>query len=139
MIRLLISALLRLAASAVGLLVANLILDDMSIEWKGFIVAVLIFTGVQVIVEPLMMRIALTSAPALRGGVALIAVLIGLIVTDLLFDGVSISGFTTWALATVIVWLAAMLAAFILPLIFLRNRRDERQAEAAAKGATWAP
>ena len=34
----------------------------MSIQWKGFIVAVLIFTGVQVLVEPLMMRIALTSA-----------------------------------------------------------------------------
>jgi hypothetical protein len=134
----LISALLRLAASAVGLLVANLILDDMSIEWKGFIVAVLIFTGIQIIVEPLLMRIALTSAPALRGGVALVAVLIGLIITDALFDGVSISGFSTWALATVIVWLAAMLAAFILPLIFLRNRREERNA-AAPQGSTWAP
>jgi putative membrane protein len=137
MIRLLISALIRLGANALGLLVADLILDDMSIEWKGFIVAVLIFTGVQVLAEPLMMRIALTSAPALRGGVALIAVLIGLIVTDVVFDGVSIAGFTTWALATVIVWLASMLAVFILPLIFLKDRRDERQA--AASGSTWAP
>jgi putative membrane protein len=137
MIRLLISALIRLGANALGLLVADLILDDMSIEWKGFIVAVLIFTGVQVLAEPLMMRIALTSAPALRGGVALVAVLIGLIVTDVVFDGVSIAGFTTWALATVIVWLASMLAVFILPLIFLKDRRDERQA--AAPGSTWAP
>ena len=124
MIRLLISAALRLGANALGLLVADAILDDMSIEWKGFIVAVLIFTGVQVLIEPLMMKIALTSAPVLRGSVALVAVLIGLIVTDVFFDGVSISGFTTWALATVIVWLAAMLAAFILPLIFLRNQRE---------------
>jgi hypothetical protein len=138
-IRLLISALIRLGASAVGLIVADAILDDMSIEWKGFIVAVLIFTGVQIIVEPLMMKIALTSAPVLRGSVALVAVLIGLIVTDVFFDGVSISGFTTWALATVIVWLAAMLAAFILPLIFLRNRREDRKAAAAPQGSTWAP
>jgi hypothetical protein len=137
MIRLLISALIRLGANAIGLLVADLILDDMSIEWKGFIVAVLIFSGVQVLAEPLMMRIALTSAPALRGGVALVAVLIGLIVTDLVFDGVSIAGFTTWALATVVVWLASMLGVFILPLIFLRNRREDRQA--AAPGSTWAP
>ena len=139
MIRLLISALLRLGANALGLLVANWLLDDMSIQWEGFIVAVLIFTGVQILVEPLMMRIALTSAPALRGSVALVAVLIGLIVTDLIFDGVSISGFTTWALATVIVWLAAMLAAFILPLIFLRNQREDRKAAAAPQGSTWAP
>jgi putative membrane protein len=138
-IRLLISAALRLGANALGLLVADAILDDMSIEWKGFIVAVLIFTGVQVLIEPLMMKIALTSAPVLRGSVALVAVLIGLIVTDVFFDGVSISGFTTWALATVIVWLAAMLAAFILPLIFLRNQREDRKAAAAPQGSTWAP
>jgi hypothetical protein len=51
---------------------------------------------------------------------------------------VSISGFTTWALATVIVWLAAMLALFILPLIFLKNRAEDRKA-AAPPGSTWAP
>jgi hypothetical protein len=137
MVRLLISALIRLGANAIGLLVADLILDDMSIEWKGFIVAVLIFTGVQVLAEPLLMKIALTSAPALRGGVALVAVLLGLVVTDVIFDGVSIAGFATWALATVIVWLAAMLGVFLLPLIFLRNRREERKA--APQGSTWAP
>jgi putative membrane protein len=136
MIRLLISAAIRLGANAVGLLVADLVLDDMSVEWQSFIVAVALFTVVEVIIEPLIIRMALQSAPALRGGVALIATLIGLIVTDLVFDGFSISGAWTWVAATVIVWLGGLIAALILPLIFLRNRADGAQ-PAAAKGQTW--
>jgi putative membrane protein len=142
MVRLLISAALRLGANFVGLLVADLILDDFRIEWQAYIVAVLIFTGVQLLIEPLLTKIALTNAPALRGSVALVSVLVGLIVTDILFDGFSISGLDTWAGATVIVWLGAMLAAFILPLIFIKKAvtdEDETKTVAPPKGSTWAP
>jgi hypothetical protein len=142
MVRLLIAAALRLGANFVGLLVADVILDDLRIEWQAYIVAVLIFTGVQLLIEPLLTKVALTSAPALRGGVALVSVLVGLIVTDLVFDGFSITGFDTWLAATVIVWLAAMLAAFILPLIFLKRAvggDDATKTVAPAQGKTWAP
>ena len=136
MIRLLISAALRLGANAVGLLVADLVLDDMSVEWKAFIVAVAFFTVVELILEPLIMRMALTSAPALRGSVALVTTLVGLIITDLIFDGFTISGFWTWVAATVIVWLGALIAALILPLIFLKKAAS---GAAAPQGKTWAP
>jgi hypothetical protein len=53
MIRLLVSAVIYLVANAIGLLVANALLDDMSVDGSAFVVAVLIFTGVEVLVQPL--------------------------------------------------------------------------------------
>ena len=58
---------------------------------------------------------------------ALIATLVGLIVTDLISDAVSIEGVTTWIAATVVVWLGGMLAIWILGIIFIKNRVDDRQ------------
>ena len=139
MIRMLISAAMALGANAVGLLIADLVLDDMSVEWQAFIVAVAFFTLVEVILGPLIMKMALRSAPALMGGIALVTTLLGLIITDLIFDGFSIEGVWTWIAATVIVWLGGLLAAFVLPLIFLKNRADGGNQPAAAKGGTWAP
>jgi putative membrane protein len=139
MIRMLISAALALGANAVGLLIADLVLDDLSVEWQSFIVAVAFFTLVEVILGPLITKMALRNAPALMGGIALVTTLLGLIITDLIFDGFSIEGIWTWVAATVIVWLGGLLAAFVLPLIFLRNRADERSQSAAPGGSTWAP
>ena len=43
MIRLLVSAVIYLVANAIGLLVANALLDDMSVDGSAFVIAVLIF------------------------------------------------------------------------------------------------
>ena len=61
------------------------------------------------------------------GAVALIATLVSLIVTDLLTDGLSISGVTTWILAALIVWLAALVAALLLPFLGLKKYLEERR------------
>ncbi len=127
MIRLLISAVIHLAANAIGLLVAASVLEDMEISGVAFAIAVVIFTVIEVIMQPFLTKMAAQSAKGLMGGTALAATLIGLIVTSLVSDGLAISGLTTWLLATVIVWLAGMLAGFVLPLIFLKNRLEERQ------------
>jgi uncharacterized membrane protein YvlD (DUF360 family) len=60
--------------------------------------------------------------------VALIATLVSLIVTDLVSDGLSISGVGTWIAATVIVWLGSLVAAFILPFLGLKKYLEERRA-----------
>ena len=122
MIRLLITAALYLVANAVGLIVAAAILDDMTLDASGFIIAVLIFTGVEVLITPLIQKMALRQSSALVGGSALIATLVGLIVTDVISDGLSVSGALTWLLATVIVWAAALIAGLILPAIFLKKK-----------------
>ncbi len=127
MIRLLISAVIHLASNAVGLLVAAAVLDDMEVSGVAFIVAVVIFTAIEVLVLPVLNNMAMRNARGLMGATALAATLIGLIATSLVSDGLQISGATTWLLATVIVWLAGMIAGFVLPLIFVKNRVEDRR------------
>jgi putative membrane protein len=126
MIRMLVSVALHLGANAVGLAVAAALLEDMTVGTLGFVVAVAIFTLVEVIAQPLITSMALKRAEFLRGGTALVTTFVGLLITTLLTDSLTISGVGTWVAATVIVWLAAMLAALILPVIFVKKAVSER-------------
>ena len=128
MVRLLISFVIQLAANALGLLVADLVLEDVEVSGTAFLVAVLIFTVVYAIAQPFLTQLALSSATALRGATALVATLIGLIVTSLLSDGLSISGGLTWLEATVIVWIVSLLGTLVLPLIFVKKKVEEKRA-----------
>lgn len=127
MVRLIISGIVYLVANAVGLLVAAWVLDDMSIDGAAFLLAVLIFTGVEVLARPLLTQIAIKSAGGLVGSTALLATLIGLIVTAWLSDGLTIDGALTWVLATVIVWAAALIAGVILPLLLVKRAVGDGQ------------
>ena len=127
MIRLLISFVIQLAANALGLLVADQVLEDVEVSGSAFLVAVLIFTVVYAIAQPFLTQLALSSATALRGATALVATLIGLIVTSLVSDGLSISGGLTWLEATVIVWIVSLLGTLILPLIFVKKKAEEKR------------
>ncbi len=128
MVRLLVSGAIYLAANAAGLLVANAVLDDMSIDGSAFVTAVLIFTAVEVVARPLFTQIAIKHVGGLMGGTALIATLVGLIVTAWVSDGITIDGALTWALATVIVWAAALIAGLVLPVLLVKRAAGERAA-----------
>ncbi len=126
-IRLIVRTGILLVANAVGLLVAAWVLDDVHLDAGGFILAVVIFTIALALMTPF-----LTSAlrrnqanSAALGGVALIATLVSLIITDVLSDGLNIDGFGGWLAATVIVWAAALLAAFVLPFLGLKKYLEE--------------
>jgi len=126
-IRLLVRTAVAVAANAVGLLVAAALLDGLHLNGGAFIVAVVIFTVTFALLQPflfLQMRrrrlLALLAAP-------LLGTLVALIVTDLVSDGLTIDGAGTWIAATVIVWLAALAAAFILPFLGLRKFMEERR------------
>ncbi len=127
MIRFLVRLLVLVVANAVGLWVASLVLDDMSIDASSFIMAVLIFTAVLALMMPFMANMLRKGGSSALGGVALIATLVSLIITDLISDGFTINGFTTWILAAVIVWIASLLAAFILPLLGLKKYMEENR------------
>jgi uncharacterized membrane protein YvlD (DUF360 family) len=127
MIRLIISFVIQLAANALGLIVAAAILDDMEISGTAFVVAVLIFTVIYALMQPFLTQLALSKASALRGGVALVATLIALIGTELISDGLHISGSLTWIEATVIVWVVSLLGVLVLPLIFVKNKVEDRK------------
>lgn len=121
MLRLLASLVLALLANTVGLIMCSLVLEDFSIDGVAFVTAVIIFTAATVILDPLITKVAITNVPALRGGVALVTTLIGLIITSLITDGIQITGLTTWILATFIVWLFALFATLLLPLVIFKK------------------
>lgn len=127
MVRLLISAAIYLVANAVALLIANAVLDDVTIDGGAFLIAVVIFTGVEVVIQPLITQIGVRHSRALIGSSALVATFIGLVVTTLVSDGLSISGVMTWLLATVIVWAGALVAGLILPALFVKKAVAENR------------
>jgi putative membrane protein len=116
-IRLLIRTLIALVANAVGLIVAAAVLSGMHMSIGSFFLDIIIFTVLTALLQPFVAaqfrRLAIFAA--------LIATFVALVVTDLVSDGMTIDGLSTWIAATVIVWLAALLAAFILPFLGLKR------------------
>lgn len=127
MIRLLATMILSLLANTIGLFACSLLLDGFSITGIAFVASVVIFTIANVILEPLITRIAITSVPALRGGVALVTAFLSLVIANLLTDGIHIANIKTWVLATLIVWLFAVISSLILPLFIFKKTLNKRQ------------
>lgn len=131
MLRFLASIVLHLLANAVGLAVAAWLLDGFSITSATFVVVAIVFTLIEVVLEPLVVKLALQYAPVLRGGIALVTTLVGLIVTTLVSDGLTIDGLTAWLVGTLIVWLGGVLASLILPLFIFKSVMSGRGEERA--------
>jgi uncharacterized membrane protein YvlD (DUF360 family) len=113
MLRFLASVALHLLANAVGLAIAAWLLDGFSVSATAFIGVVILFTVVEIVLEPLVTKLALQHVSALRGGVALAVTLIGLIIATLVSDGLTIDGLTAW--------LGGVLAAVVLPLFLFKK------------------
>jgi hypothetical protein len=128
-IRFLVRTAILLVGNAVGLIVASLVFDGFSIDVTGFLLSLIIFTVAVALLTPFLTN-AMTrgrSNSAAVGGVALISTFAALVITDLFSDGLEISGVDTWIGATVVVWLASLLAVFILPFLGLKKYLDERR------------
>jgi uncharacterized membrane protein YvlD (DUF360 family) len=125
MVRLLLRIVVQLIANGVALVVAAALLDGMTLEADGFLVAVGVFTLANVLTLPLVQKQAITQSSALMGSTALVASLIALIVTVLVSDGLTIDGLSTWIFATVIVWGASLVATLLLPLLVFKSLREE--------------
>ena len=130
MIRFLVRTAIVLVGNAVGLIVASLVFDDFEIDVTGFILSLIIFTVVVALMTPFLestFRRSRSSSSSAMGGVALISTFVALVITDVFSDGVSISGIGTWIGATVVVWLGALLAVFILPYLGLKKYLEDRR------------
>ena len=130
MIRFLVRLLVSLAGNAVGLIVASAVLSGFHLDVTAFVEAVIVFTIVLALMTPFlanMLRRSRSSASAL-GGVSLIATFVALLVTDVISEGLSISGIGTWIAATVIVWLGSLIAVFVLPYLGLKKYLEARNA-----------
>jgi len=128
MMRLLAVAVIALIANAIALIVGASILDGMSLSAASFVIAALIFTGADVLFSPLINQVASTRAPILLGSTSLLSTLIALILTTLISDGLSISGISTWVLATIIIWIVALVLRLVLPYVIFKKTLAKRTA-----------
>ncbi len=122
----LLRAVIFLVSAAIGLIVADLILDGFVIEWRnwwGFVLAIVIFAVLQSILAPWLARVAQRNAPAFLGGIGIVSTFVALVVVALIPGaGLSIDGLVSWVLAPVIVWLVTALATLLLPMIFIKKK-----------------
>lgn len=116
------SGLLYLLCNGAGLLLATLLLPGFQVPWTGFLLAVVLMSVALAVISPLVRKAAEKRAPQLMGGIALIAILLSLLVTSLLVQGVQISGLTSWIGGTVLVWIGSLVASFLLPSIVFPER-----------------
>lgn len=130
MIRFLIRTAIYFVAAFIAIIVADIVLAGFSVAgWWSYVVVALIYGVVQAVLEPFLHQVMRRSAPMFVGGVGIVSAFVALGVTNLISGALTIDGITTWLAAAVIVWLAGAVAAFILPLIFVKNRVQERRAE----------
>ncbi|SFC93489.1 phage holin family protein [Tropicimonas isoalkanivorans] len=120
MMRTLISALLYILANAVGLLIAAFFLDGFRLDFAGFFVATLLLSIVEAVAGPMIAKMSRDNVPALQGGIALVTTFVGLGITNLIVQGMSIGGLGTWLAATLLVWLGALIATLILPKVLFK-------------------
>lgn len=117
MVGALVRAAFFLGSAAIGLLVAKILISEMSISWTSFILVVIVFAVLQSLIAPLVAKLATKSAPALLGVAGLASTLLSLLITSFLFGGLTIdAGIGTWILAAVVVWVATLLATLVLPV-----------------------
>ena len=125
MVRFLIRTAIFLGSAALGLWVASLVLDGFTLTWQGFLVTVLVFAAAQSILSPFITKLAARNAPAFLGGVGLVSTFAALLIASVVANGLVITGWQTWILATLVVWLVTALATVTLPLLFLRRVAKE--------------
>ena len=128
MIRFVALTVVALIANAIALIVTSLLLDDMALDTGGFLLAVILFTVIEVLIEPFFRQQAILKAPALLGSTALVATLVSLIATVAITDGLRISGALTWVLATILVWAISLAGELLLPLVMFKRVLAEARA-----------
>ena len=126
MIRMLIRIGIALLGAAIGFIIAALVLDDMTLDGAAFLIAVGIFVVLTAVLEPLIEKIGDEHLSIVSMFSSLITTFLALLITELVSDGLNITGSVTWVLATLIVWASTALATLILARMFIKNVRENR-------------
>ncbi|MGB4780071.1 hypothetical protein [Microbacterium sp.] len=135
MVMFLIRTLIFVASAAVGLIVADLVLEGFTIDWShplGFILAIVIFAVLQSVLAPWLATVARRNAPALLGGIGIVSTFVALLITAVIPGaGLTIGApWWTWVAAPVLVWIVTALATWLLPALFIKKKVEARRAGA---------
>lgn len=130
MIRFLLHILVSLITAAAGLLIAAWLIDGVNLTPSGFITAVVIFAIAQGVLGPWVFNLARRFASAILGGIGLVTTLIALLIASAFPGGLTIDGFTSWALATLVVWFVTALGGWALGYFLIKRRVESKRATA---------
>jgi len=130
MVRFLWSFAVNLVSAAAGLLIASLLLADLHLQASGFVVAVLVLTIAQAILAPFVFNMARQYASALLGGIGIVSTMLALFIASLFPGGVTVTTFSTWVVAALIIWVVMALGGWLLLgwvlKRFVKNAKDSR-------------
>ncbi|MFW2513730.1 hypothetical protein ACNI3K_08110 [Demequina sp. SO4-13] len=126
MVRFLIRVAIFVVSAALGLWVASLLLEDFEITLSGFVIAVAIFAIAQSLLQPFILKMSMRYANAFTGGVGLVSTFVALLIATLVGDSLEISGVSTWVMGTLVVWLVTAIATLLLPLWWLKDRKNAK-------------
>ncbi|UYO98276.1 hypothetical protein OED01_06080 [Microbacterium sp. M28] len=123
-----------LASAALGLIVADLVLEDFTIvwaEWWGFLLCIVIFALVQTVLAWIAEKILHRVLPVLVGGVGILSTIIALLIVVLLpIGGLRLDGFAGWIAGGVIVWLVTAIVTVVLTKLLLDDKRKQTRSKA---------
>ncbi|MFZ1911167.1 MAG: phage holin family protein [Propionicimonas sp.] len=128
MIRMLIGIAVNLASAVLGLLVAAWLVEGVHLEAAGFITAVVVFTAATTLLGPFVFNTARRYASALLGGIGLVSTLLALWIATWLPGGLTISGWRSWVLAALVVWLVTALGGWFLLWLAVGRKVANRRA-----------
>lgn len=117
-----------LGSASLGIFVAGVIVQGITLHAVGFVVAVLLFTTCQAIATPMTNRVIAKYSPGLISFVGLISTGLSLwIASALPSGGIAIASpwVRNWLAGTVIVWLVTSLARWLLPKFVIARGSDE--------------
>lgn len=121
---------LTVLGNAIGLLVSSWILSGFNLSGFAFFVSVGFFTATQVLLAPFMTSVAIKYLPAVRGGIALVAAFVSLLLTTWITSGLEVNGIVAWVVAPLIIWVCTVLAGVLLPLVLFKkvlpNKRSSK-------------
>ena len=117
----LISTAAYLAANAVGLLAASVLLPGFRIDVLSFVTAVLILSAFQILAGPVVAKLSRKRIPQFMGGIVLVTIFLGLLVTDLLMERMVIGGIANWLAGTLLVWIGSLIATILLPIYVFKQ------------------
>ncbi len=120
---------INLATAAIGLLLASWWVPGVTLQVRGFVLAVAVYTVAAALFGPFVFSMARKYASALLGGIGLVATLLALWVATWLPGGLTINGFTAWAATVLIVWLVTSLGGWFLVWWVFKRKAAARSAE----------
>jgi hypothetical protein len=114
---------------AVGLIVSGAVLSEFSINVTGVVEATLVFWVVHLGVQILALRVLVRQPSiALAGLLAVASTIVSLIIVNAIVSGLNIHGFSTYVLATLIIWAATAISDTAGSRMVREQRQDARDA-----------